>query len=119
MTSHEQDERGQTLLGNTVLIPEELSFLRGRSEGRSQGLRGTLGKALPCSVRETVSLLFSCHPTCSPLPLSSLCPSQSSILQRAHHFQLHTFMLDREEGPMLAASRESHTTVPSTCPYLI
>lgn len=54
----------------------------------------------------------------SPAP-SFFFPSQSPILQPAHLFQLHTLVLDREEGPILAASRASHTTMPSLCPYLI
>lgn len=120
MTSHDQEERGQTLLGSAVLIPAEPLIPMGqesranpRAAGRSWESTTVLcvGDNVPPRLR-LPSHMFS------PAP-GSFFPSRSSILQPAHLFQLPTLMLDREEGPILAASRESHTTMPSPCPYLI
>lgn len=50
----------------------------------------------------------------SPAP-SSLFPSQSSILQPAHLFELHTLMLDREEGPPESPTRRAQAV---SLPYM-
>lgn len=50
----------------------------------------------------------------SPAP-SSLFPSQSSILQPAHLFELHTPMLDREEGPPESPTRRAQAV---SLPYM-
>lgn len=54
MTSHEQEEWGQTLMGCTMLIPEESSIPTEQEQGAEPG--ATLGKVLTCPVQRTVFL---------------------------------------------------------------
>lgn len=80
MTSHEQEEPGPDPPRQHCAHPRGAP--RGRREGQIQGLRGTLGRALPCSVWAMVSPpllqlpshLFSPAPQ---LPLSPKAPSCS------------------------------------------
>lgn len=121
MTSHEQEERGQTLMGCTMLIPEESSIPTEQEQGAEPG--ATLGKVLTCPVQRTVflSLRWCCPDQRTPSAAPWLSLSQSSNLQPAPAFQLH-FPLTGEAGEAHSGNllRVLHQTMaPSTCPYLI
>lgn len=89
MTSHKQNEWGQTLPGCSMLILEEPPIPTRQERGAEPG--AALSKALTCPARGD-SIPFSPPASIPPNARFPLCPgspSQSSILQPATPFQLH------------------------------
>lgn len=115
MTSHEQDERGQTLLGSTMLILES-PIPTGQERGAELGAGGHTWESpsVPCPGDNVPFSPPAAIPLNARFPLRPGSPSlsQNSFLQPAPPSSSTPPRLDRQEGLILAASRESCTTPP-------